>query len=78
MATSSAVYNDFRLLTLLFIYTYMKMAGLSVSCYCIVVDIVVMSGRRVSLPTQYLVSGVHLCWFVLLLRGVFCEKRGSC
>ena len=30
MATSSAVYNDFRLLTLLFIYTYMKMAGLSV------------------------------------------------
>ncbi|KAL2666066.1 hypothetical protein AAZV13_02G257000 [Glycine max] len=51
---------------------------LFVSCYCIVVDIVVMSGRRVSLPTQYLVSGVHLCWFVLLLRGVFCEKRGSC
>ncbi|XP_028221561.1 ABC transporter C family member 3-like isoform X1 [Glycine soja] len=31
---------------------------LFVSCYCIVVDIVVMSGRRVSLPTQYLVSDV--------------------
>ncbi|KAK8467192.1 hypothetical protein PHAVU_008G276251 [Phaseolus vulgaris] len=51
---------------------------LSVSCYCFVVDIVVISERRVALPTQYLVSDVvSTCVGMLFCYvGYFVKKQG--
>ncbi|KAK8467196.1 hypothetical protein PHAVU_008G277100 [Phaseolus vulgaris] len=52
---------------------------LSVSCYCFVVDIVVISERRVALPTQYLVSDVvSTCVGMLFCYvGYFVKNQGQ-
>jgi len=51
---------------------------LFVSCYCFVVDIVVISERRVALPTQYLVSdAVSTCvGFLFCYVGYFVKNKG--
>jgi len=51
---------------------------LFVSCYCFVVDVVVISERRVALPTQYLVSDVVSTCVGLLFCyvGYFVKNKG--